>query len=62
MPHTAWVYRWFPGRFDVTGGAHLIFHMLVVFAATVWYNGLLFLAEQTQHGAEVCFANGTHAN
>ncbi|TPX66970.1 hypothetical protein SpCBS45565_g04143 [Spizellomyces sp. 'palustris'] len=33
--------RWYPGRFDIWGHSHQIFHILVVSAATVHYFGVM---------------------
>ncbi|KAJ1935624.1 hypothetical protein EC988_008425 [Linderina pennispora] len=33
--------RWFPGRFDIIGNSHQLFHMLVFFAALTHFYGIV---------------------
>ena len=40
--------RWYPGRFDVVGSSHQIFHVLVVTAAVVHLIGLLKAADRVR--------------
>lgn len=43
--------RWYPGRFDIVGSSHQIFHVLVVLAAMAHLNGL-FKAYDYRHGGQ----------
>ena len=40
--------KWYPGRFDVVGSSHQIFHVFVVAAALVHWTGLIKAAEHSQ--------------
>ncbi|XP_047119033.1 progestin and adipoQ receptor family member 3-like [Schistocerca piceifrons] len=43
--------RWFPGRLDVVGSSHQIWHALVVLALYHWYNtGALYVVFRMTHG------------
>jgi len=45
--------KWYPGKFDIWGSSHQIFHVLVVMAAATHFCGLFkaFRFEQARRGA-----------